>query len=60
LRAVRTRDALLGPPVRAALRSRGIRRLTAQGLIPLLERTEHTLDRLTSEAEPAREVENVR
>ncbi|HEY6887981.1 MAG TPA: glycosyltransferase family A protein [Solirubrobacter sp.] len=44
---LRTRDAVLGPPVKAALRSERVRRLALDHVVPRLRATEETLERLT-------------
>ena len=46
-RVLRTRDAALGPPVRAALRSAAVRRWARRSALPFLAETESALKRLT-------------
>jgi glycosyltransferase involved in cell wall biosynthesis len=46
-RLIRTRDRLIGPPVRAALASAAVRRVVLRRVVPWLRATEETLDRLT-------------
>jgi hypothetical protein len=50
-RAVRTRDALVGPPVRAALRAPAVRRAAGGRVLPAVRETRATLERLLAEAE---------
>lgn len=49
-RAVQTRNALIGPPVKAALRRPSIRRAVRTRLLPTLEHAETVLTRHTEEA----------
>jgi glycosyltransferase involved in cell wall biosynthesis len=48
VKVIRGRNAVLAPPVRAALRSPAVRAVARRRVIPLLERTEGTLERLTA------------
>jgi glycosyltransferase involved in cell wall biosynthesis len=48
-RTIRARNALLAPPVRAALRVPAVRRALTASVVPALARAEETLERLTRE-----------
>jgi hypothetical protein len=50
-RAVHARNALLGPPVKAALRRRPVRRVVRTRVLPMLDHAETVLTRHTEEAE---------
>ena len=50
-RALRARDAALGPPVRAALRSPAVRRAAEERVLPAVRETRVVLERLLEEAE---------
>jgi glycosyltransferase involved in cell wall biosynthesis len=50
-RAVRARNAVLVPPVRAAVRSPAGRRVVRSGVLPALRETREVLERLSEEAE---------
>lgn len=49
-RAIRRRDALLGPPARALLSRSAVRAVVRRRVVPALTTTEQLLDRLTSDA----------